>query len=723
VVGHNGDLVFLRAGEGFVRLLANQDNAWVFLALMALAPVAAAWFYHRVPPTVGRGLRLVLAVLRTTALILLVVALIEPVLALSSFANERPVVAVLIDTSRSMGVEDGAGGQARGDEAVGLINSMLLERLARDSDVAAYAFSTDVTPVEAGRDGIGSVPVFDGDATDIENALATVGRETADRSLGAVVLATDGAANLGGSPVDAGSRLGVPVFVLGVGSPEPPVDIAIVEAVTNRISYAGESLPVLVRISSAGFGGSDTTVEISEDGVLLDSQTVSLSGTGEEAEVMFRVRPSEPGPHRYTVSVPEAAGEIVTRNNERVVVTTVLKGRFRVMLIGSRPAWDFAFLRRELEADRNVELTALVGDEGPAPTRDELLDHDLVVLVDPDWADPPIPVDDLRAFVTERRGGLAVFGVPDGPTGVWPAFLPVEQQRPPGALAERRVTLTPEGEASTLLRVESGRSENTLAWRDLPPVWTASTGTFTVRAEGRSLGRADTEPVIVGGGRSGGGQTLVVLAEGIWRWKMAGESDDLFGRLVSNVARWLTARGEVKRVDVSTDADVVPVGGRVLFQGQVYTSELHPTTDASVVVDVLRGGGAPVASLTLSPNAGGYEGELPAPSPGSYTYRAEASVDGEVVGSDEGAFEIEPFALEDSDVRRRSSVLRRLAEATGGAYVTPETLDELPDELPLERVGRSRTTEIELWDTPWLLTAFVGLLSIEWALRRRKGMP
>ncbi len=706
-----------------MRLFANQDNAWIFIALIAAAPFIAAWFYRRVPPTVGRGLRLGLATLRAAALVVLFAALLEPVVALTSVAAERPVVAVLLDGSRSMSVEDGTGGVRRGEEALDLLNGVLLERIARDAEVRAYEFAEDVRPLEAGRTGIEPASP-DGDATDIENALLQVDRLLAERSIGAVILATDGAANRGGSPVEAGERLDAPVFVLGVGSAEPPVDIALKEVLTNRVSYAGETLPVVARITSAGFGGDETTVEILENGSLIDSRVVSLSGTGEEVEVTFRVRPDEPGAHRYTVRVPEAPGEIVTRNNERVVVTTALRGRFRVLLAASRPGWDYAFLRRELESDRNVELTAVAREGAGLPrSRDRLHEFDLVVLVDPDWTSPPVPADWLRSFVEERRGGLAVFGLPEGPPETWPGFLPVDAVRPVGSARERRMELTAEGEGSPLLRVRSGRSENLLAWGELPPVWTAPDGTFAVSAEGRTLGEAGGQPVAVTGGRAGEGQLLVVLAEGFWRWKMAGESDELFGRFVSNVARWLTARGEVERVAVTTDSDVVPVGGVVSFRAQVYTSDLRPEADASVEAEVSRGGGAPVATLSLAPVVGGYEGELAAPSPGVYEYRAVASADGEVVGTDEGTFEVEPFALEDADVRRRASALRRLAELTGGAYVTPRTLDELPEELPLERVGRRRTREYELWDTPWLLMTFVGLLSVEWILRRRKGMP
>jgi len=706
-----------------VRFFANQDHAWIFIILIVVAPLIAAWFYRRVPPTVGRGLRVALAALRTIALIILFAALLEPVLALTTSAGGRPLVAVLLDTSRSMSVEDATEGGARGEEAVELLNEVLLERIARDAELEAYGFSETLEPLETGRSGLTGEPSFDGDATDIENALEELGTEVVDRGLGAVVLASDGAANRGGSPDDAGRLLGVPIFVLGVGSADPPVDIAVREVRTNRVSYAGESLPVVARVVSAGFGGEETTVELREDGTLIDSEVVSLSATGEEAEVTFRVEPQQPGTHRYTVSVPTAPGEIVTGNNERVVVTTALRGKFRVLLAADRPGWDFAFLRRQFEGDRNVELTAVSSGAEVPDSREELLSFDLIVLVDPDWVSPPITPELLRAFVSERRGGLAVFGVPEGRPDAWPSFLPGTMQRPIGTSLERRVELTADGASSPLLRIATGRSENLIAWRALPPVWTVPDGTFTAGTAGTELMEAGGQPVAVLGGRPGGGQVLVVLAEGLWRWQMAGENEDLFGRFVSNAARWLTARGEIERVAVTTDADVVPVGGRIAFSGQVYTTELRPETDATVEIAISRGGGAPVAELTLTPVVGGYEGTLTAPSPGSYTYHATASVDGETVGTDEGSFEVEPFALEDADVRRRASALRRLADVTGGAYVTPATLDALPDEIPLERVDRTTTREYELWDTPWLLTAFVALLSVEWALRRRKGMP
>jgi hypothetical protein len=41
----------------------------------------------------------------------------------------------------------------------------------------------------------------------------------------------------------------------------------------------------------------------------------------------------------------------------------------------------------------------------------------------------------------------------------------------------------------------------------------------------------------------------------------------------------------------------------------------------------------------------------------------------------------------------------------------------------MEWTERTIRSEHELWNSPWLLLGAVGLLSAEWALRRKQGLP
>lgn len=719
-------------------LSLNQPHAWVFAALLAVGIAFVFPFYRRVPSTVSPGLRSLLVALRSVAIALLLLALMEPILVITRTVTERPVVAVLLDVSRSMAVRDGTGGVARGDEAVVLLNEIVIPRIARDADVTAYAFADDVEALDVSRGVVHDIPDFAGSATDLGGAIARIRNEIEEANLRAVVVATDGAVNRGPSAYDAAVSLGVPVFALGVGSAAPRRDVAVREVVTNRISYTGEKIPVEARIAAEGFEGAEVVVELREGEELLDTAEAILPGGGGEVLVRFDVAATTPGVHRYVVSVPAVPGELSEANNARMAATNTSKGKIRALVLASRPGWDFAFLRREMEEDRNTELRAVVVKRGApaqaavtAPgTLEELYGYDLVALVDPDPERPLVPEAWLTSFVRERGGGLLVMGIPggfgegrgDGLAGL----LPVEPGSDgPGPLAETRVAVTDAGRTAAAMRIAGDRSENAARWSDLPPVWTAGGSEWKTRATAEELlTAAGSGSPVVAAWRPGAGAVMAVVAEGVWRWKLtSGSDDDPYDRFLANAARWLTARGDLERVAIETDKDVYAAGAIVRLSGQVYREDYALARNADLSASISRGEAAPVATLTLEPDGDFYRAKAPPLPPGRYAVEASASIAGEEIGVASCEFTVEAFSLEDSEVRRRTALMRRIAEETGGGCFSPETIEEVPEGLPLERSVRSLRSEFELWDSPWLLVGFVGALSLEWTLRRRKGLP
>ncbi len=375
---------------------------------------------------------------------------------------------------------------------------------------------------------------------------------------------------------------------------------------------------------------------------------------------------------------------------------------------------------------------AVDGSDSALPrSREELYGYDLVVLVEPGRSPDLVPPAWVADFVQERGGGLLLLGLPGsvGLSGL-DALSPVVLQGDASTtLRELRVALTAAGEVAPTTRLVSDRHANIEIWKSLPPVWIAAEAAWAARPDGRVLAAAraaeSAEIPVVVTRRLGAGNVMAVLASGIWRWKMAGPEElDVYDRFIANTARWLTARGELERVAVTTDKDVYAAGEPVRFSAQVYGEDYRLSRDATVTVEASRGeGAAPVGSVVLGSDGDFYRGELPAPAPGRYTYHAEGTVGGEEVGSASGEFTIEEFSLEDSEVRRRTALLTRLGEETGGGYYSPQTMDELPEEVELEWTRRTVAREFEIWNSPWLLVGFVGLVSIEWTLRRRKGLP
>jgi len=68
------------------------------------------------------------------------------------------------------------------------------------------------------------------------------------------------------------------------------------------------------------------------------------------------------------------------------------------------------------------------------------------------------------------------------------------------------------------------------------------------------------------------------------------------------------------------------------------------------------------------------------------------------------------------------SLLKRIADETGGKFYTPATMKTLPDDIALNKRGVTVINEMDLWDMPAVLVLLVILLGAEWAFRRQRGL-
>jgi len=75
----------------------------VLLIFTALAAIAVSYFvYRRTIPPIATGWRILLIILRSLAIISIVLLLFEPILSITRKKEKEPIVAVLVDNSASM---------------------------------------------------------------------------------------------------------------------------------------------------------------------------------------------------------------------------------------------------------------------------------------------------------------------------------------------------------------------------------------------------------------------------------------------------------------------------------------------------------------------------------------------------------------------------------------------------------------------------------------------
>lgn len=265
--------------------------------------------------------------------------------------------------------------------------------------------------------------------TDLYAMVAEALARREDDVVSHCVLVSDGGHNGGGDPgvMRRLAKQGVKFIAVGAGIPGPQgFDPAIVDWRLPRMLKAGKQ--AVLQASVKAPAGSTFTLRLSEAEQTLASSEVA-AGPDATTAVSLSFKPPAEGRHVFTLAV-ESEGDINPANN-RVVLQADCVGRERpVLLVGTVPSWDDAWLA--MAATRQGCPLSQLYTAGDEPKRGSLSRAIPASLLQ--WTryrgvilDGPVfkgfkesDAVDLRRFVAERGGTLFVFA--DDPAGFGPAL-------------------------------------------------------------------------------------------------------------------------------------------------------------------------------------------------------------------------------------------------------------------------------------------------------------
>ena len=149
-----------------------------------------------------------------------------------------------------------------------------------------------------------------------------------------------------------------------------------------------------------------------------------------------------------------------------------------------------------------------------------------------------------------------------------------------------------------------------------------------------------------------------------------------------------------------------------------------PLKEAEFQIKVIGPDGVETSLTPRSAN-GEYSAEfLKTQAPGDYWVRASAKQGGQMLGFDAFTrFIVDARDLELDYPSADYEFLKQLASITGGSTQNPEELDGLIDRLKVAKLSDlTRIQLITLWDNWWFLMTFVSVMSLEWFLRKKRGL-
>jgi hypothetical protein len=450
----------------------REDPALWVLGLVAIAAYAV-WMYRRDGVSLGEGwrgraARGWLTGLRLATLLSLFLVAMLPQERRSRTYQQPSKVAVLLDTSASMGVKDrepgttGATGGAtsatdksRRDRVVELLKSSpLVAELRKSHGLHVYTFDGKVTerarlprvvpvgPSTAKSDAKTPevTPDWEGwlNTAGVETRLGEVLQETlrteADETLSGIVVVTDGGANAGVDPAVAVSLAKASksrLFPVGVGSTVRPINVQVAGVQAPAIAHMGDKFTLTAFVTAQGLAGKRLAVELlARDGgqgepSLIESRDITVPDDGVPVTVEFDQEPKQAGRREYLVRAraTEPVAELIATDNEERTTVDVIERKTKVLVIAGGPMRDYQFVRNLLFRDKSIDLHVLLqtAAEGTSQesaqllgsfpdTREALFEYDVIVAFDPDWekirGTDGQALEMLAEWVFAQAGGL-----------------------------------------------------------------------------------------------------------------------------------------------------------------------------------------------------------------------------------------------------------------------------------------------------------------------------
>jgi uncharacterized membrane protein len=735
------------------------------LALVALVLAGLTLITYRgVAGATGRRIGVLIAV-RLAALLLAILALLRPALVSRDELKVPSTLLIAADNSGSMTIQDEVNGQSRWTTVLRTLERCrpLLDRLRDENNVnvVLYRFAADVGDFNPQGQA-------DGPRTDFGELLhALYERHRVEPHLRGLLILSDGADN--GTryrPLEVARQwrqLPCPISTVGFGKPttsEKQSDIALtsINPEPSPVPVKGQ-LTVKGTIDAPGFENSKVRVEVLFDDKVVATQDETLRlTTGNEVKVKCNA-PDRPGEIKVTLRVPELPGEVSKANNEIGTYVTVTREGVSVLLVDKERFPEPQLICDALRLDPRIRLyTAWMRGNPAANDRPDLVDlfqfekqrYDVIILgdvtADQVRAGDPNALAAIARLVGDKGSGLLMMGGWNSFGRSWqdtpiakllPVRLTGESEEERQVKAPSKLVPTEAGLRHYVLRLADNPRDNKAIWDRLYPL-NGRTKLGPVKEGAIVLadaGFAGGPPLLVAQ-NYGAGRVLAFGGDTTHYWITDEQGRLAHDRFWKQLVLWLAKQEETEgSVWVKPDTRRLAAGSKLGFSVGVRGKGGVELKGGEFTVHVL----GPKDARTLVPTALDRDEERgtfwKTDAPGEYKVvvsgKAKDTDGKEVTGEATARFLVYE---DDAEMIRRAAdhdFLRKLAADGGGTFLRPEELEGFLEKLRTQPLLEDRT-KAKGWPewksnrtTPFLGTyvlLFVGLLSLEWFLRRRWGL-
>lgn len=733
-------------------------------------------------------LKLVLISLRLLAVGAVVICLLDPQWVETVKHEQRSRVAVLLDKSKSMSIEDVGGTRLKSGQK--WLSEQLDPLAPAGVTLSTFAFDQGLSalPSVNSANPTGAVTAL---SESLEGLLAV----PHDDPLRGVVVVSDGIDNTTKVPEKVARsyrRKGIPIHTVTVGTTNEMVDVILENVQVKRAVPNEAPTRLSLQLRSPGFAGKTAGIQVRGPKGIVAAQEVKLNGG--EQRVELDLTPKDKGFQIYEAKITALKGEWLASNNKRMFGLDVVDPTIRVIYMEGTPQTktspmpEWKYLKDALLSDPNISVKVLyrqlgtdgkylntidtdpeTGEkiypvehprEGFPRTMAGLLEYDVVIHSDiKKESFTPQQLQNIAQLVEQHGGGFVMIGGNSafGKGGyhqtVLDRIIPVAMEQANDSQGTAFHTqLTRGALAHPLMNIGTTPEETLKIWTSkfpmlygfnrvdrakpgavvlaLNPVYDTPYGPGILMAvqdigKGRSMAfTSDTT-------RTWGRDFETLWGEPIRPGTALSERNcdrRYYQQFWVNAVRWL-ANGKLGRTNNPVTFELAQSyclpGESVAARVKVRDSELRDIANAEVHLTIPSSAGTNTSvRARYDVSAKAYLADIRPAAAGNFIVTASARQGGEELGTDRQLLVAEGTDIEMADLRARPDFMAALAKetkgesfalASGGGISPGYVFAKAPE--PKVEFRRE-----PLWDKAIWMSLILGVIGIEWTIRRMRGL-
>lgn len=645
---------------------------------------------------------------RTTLVFLLSFLLLGPIIKQINNILEKPVFVVLQDNSVSVKETTDSTSLKSLSTSVNLLKESLS---GNGYDVAHKSFSDDDAQQIQ----------FNAPTSDIQGALRKIANQYEGKSIGGVLLLSDGIYNSGLSPLYANYNF--PVYTVGVGDTTQRQDIILKDLVYNKIAYQGNKFPLRAEILVKGFSNQNISVSLIHAGKLVERVNKN-AGNEQLLIVDFNPQAAEKGIQRFDVQVEVKTSEHNVKNNRATAFVEVVEGKKKILIVAASPHPDVKALRSVIERNSNYDF--LLHIPGIQETEAKNLQPDAIDLVifhqSPDKRGRTR--DLFQRFNKSKTSLFVIVGQQTDLNFLTQNDVPLKFEQAPRQLDDVMPVINPTF-SSFLISADA----NTV-FAGFPPVWVPFAKMQVPASAGillfQRVGSLTTEKPLLWIDAPDSRKIAIMLADGLWQWRLEEYSkeegteaiDEVFGKLIQYLST-TDDKSKFKSYPVDQQfSETEPI----VLESQVYNDIYEPVYGNTISIEISDEMGKKYQyNYATSPGNARYEiGGL---KEGIYRYKSSTTINGKKEEV-RGQFLVTAQQAELQNLTADFDLLRKLSATTGGEFYKTSEVERLKADLSKKEASgiiHSEEKFDSLLNLKWVFFLLLALASIEWFLRKYFG--